>query len=421
LAKVKKTQQQAGTHHPGPAADIVKQERKQMTFQTETFDVKPFSPEELYRKLQQREPLFVLDVRNPEAAEQSPIEGPETLSTLNIPYYDFLEDEDANSARIPTDRPVFVVCAKAQSSQYVANVLQERGAETYYLEGGMAKWGDFYDVRDVINQPYGRIVQVARPARGDLSFMLISDGQAAVIDPLRHTEQYTTIANEAHASMVHIFDTHAHADHISGGPALAAETGAPYYLHPYDAIHPMDMLPARMPYTPLSDGQHYEVGQFRVEVIGFPGHTLGQVNFLVTAPDDTTYLFSGDGIFLRSFGRPDLGGKGETWTPILYESMFERLPRHINDDTLILPAHFSTLDEGGTDGIYAATYREVREQNDGLAPRSRDEFINYVLGHLPTFPEQYVEIKRVNVGLVEPSDEKASELETGKNVCALSD
>jgi glyoxylase-like metal-dependent hydrolase (beta-lactamase superfamily II) len=285
----------------------------------------------------------------------------------------------------------------------------------------MAKWGDFYDVRDVTSQPYGRIVQVARPARGDLSFVVISEGQAAVIDPLRHIEQYTQVTDAAGARITHIFDTHAHADHISGGPALSAETGAPYYLHPYDAIHPMDMLPARMQYTHLADGQRYEVGQFRVDVIGFPGHTLGQVNFLLTAPDNSTYLFTGDGIFLRSFGRPDLGGKGETWTPILYESMFERLPRHINDNTLILPAHFSALDEGGDDGIYAATYSEVREQNDGLAPRSREEFINYVLGHLPTFPEQYVEIKRVNVGLMQPDEEKAAELETGKNVCALSE
>jgi len=392
-----------------------------MTFNIEELDVQPFSPEELYRKLQQREPLFVLDVRSPDAVEQSPIEGPDTMEMLNIPYYDFLEDEDGNAARVPNDRPVFVVCAKAQSSQYVANVLQERGAESYYLEGGMAKWGDFYDVRDVMSQPYGRIVQVARPARGDLSFVVISEGQAAIIDPLRHIEQYTQVTDAAGARITHIFDTHAHADHISGGPALSAETGAPYYLHPYDAIHPMDMLPARMQYTHLADGQRYEVGQFRVDVIGFPGHTLGQVNFLLTAPDNSTYLFSGDGIFLRSFGRPDLGGKGETWTPILYESMFERLPRHINDTTLILPAHFSALDEGGDDGIYAATYSEVREQNDGLAPRSREEFINYVLGHLPTFPEQYVEIKRVNVGLMQPDEEKAAELETGKNVCALSD
>jgi glyoxylase-like metal-dependent hydrolase (beta-lactamase superfamily II) len=300
-------------------------------------------------------------------------------------------------------------------------VLQQRGARATTLEGGINEWGSYYDVRDIINTSYGRIVQIARPARGDLSFVVISEGQAAIIDPLRHTEQYTSVINEAGARLSHIFDTHAHADHISGGPALSQETGAPYYLHPYDAIHPMDMLPALINYTSLADGQQYQVGQFTVDVIGFPGHTLGQVNFLLTAPDNATYLFTGDGLFLRSFGRPDLGGKGETWTPILYESMFERLPQHINDDTMILPAHFSSIEEADSDGRYVATYGEVKQQNQALHHGSRDEFISYVLEHLPTFPPQYVDIKRVNIGLMTPDEEKASELETGKNVCALSD
>jgi glyoxylase-like metal-dependent hydrolase (beta-lactamase superfamily II) len=148
---------------------------------------------------------------------------------------------------------------------------------------------------------------------------------------------------------------------------------------------------------------------------------LGQVNYLFTAPTGQTYLFSGDGIFLRSFGRPDLGGQGEAWTPILYESLFERLPKHINDDTVVLPAHFSTLDEGTRDGIFAETYGNIKDGNDALRTRSLKEFSEYVLGNLPVFPKEYVEIKRVNAGLVNPSEEEASELELGKNICALSD
>jgi glyoxylase-like metal-dependent hydrolase (beta-lactamase superfamily II) len=383
-------------------------------------DVQTFSAEELYRRLANNEPTFILDVRNPDAVKNFSVEGQDNLESMNIPYYEFMDDEEGQTARVPKDHPVHVICAKAMTSQYVAGVLQDHGYQAAYLDGGMATWGDHYDTRDVINESYGRIVQIARPARGDLSFMVVSNGEAAVIDPLRHTKQYTNVANEAGARLTHIFDTHAHADHISGGPALAQQTDGTYYLHPYDAIHPMDMLPATIDYTYLADGQRYQVGQFTVDVIGFPGHTLGQVNFLVTAPDNSTYLFTGDGLFLRSFGRPDLGGKGETWTPILYESMFERLPRHINDSTMILPAHFSTLDEADSEGRFVASYGTVKQQNDGLAPRSRDEFIDYVLNHLPTFPPQYVEIKRVNIGLMSPDEDKAAELETGKNACALS-
>jgi hypothetical protein len=87
---------------------------------------------------------------------------------------------------------------------------------------------------------------------------------------------------------------------------------------------------------------------------------------------------------------------------------------------MILPAHFSTLDEADSEGRFVASYGTVKQQNDGLAPRSRDEFIDYVLNHLPTFPPQYVEIKRVNIGLMSPDEDKAAELETGKNACALS-
>jgi glyoxylase-like metal-dependent hydrolase (beta-lactamase superfamily II) len=282
-------------------------------------------------------------------------------------------------------------------------------------------WGNLYDVRDVVDADYGRIVQVARPARGDLSFVVLSEGEAAIVDPLRHIDHYMNVVEEAGADLTHIFDTHAHADHISGGPALHESTGAPYYMHPYDAIHPLDMLPGTIDYQYLSDGQTFSVGQFEVKVIWFPGHTLGQVNYLFTAPTGDSFLFSGDGVFLNSFGRPDLGGKGEAWTPILYESLYERLPQHLDPGTLILPAHFSTLDEGEEDGVFAASWSQVQEQNKSLQRRSLEAFSDYVLSNLPTFPEEYVEIKRVNAGLLEPDEEKASELELGKNICALAD
>jgi glyoxylase-like metal-dependent hydrolase (beta-lactamase superfamily II)/rhodanese-related sulfurtransferase len=374
----------------------------------------------LYETLLRDEAPFILDVRNPDDFARWRVEGRTGLTTANIPYYDFIEDEDMAAAQLPADRPVLVVCAKEGSSQYVAGLLRERGLDAGYLEGGILSWGRLYDTRDVVSASWGRIVQIARPARGDLSFLLISGGQAAAIDPLRHIEQYSRAIDDAGARLTHIFDTHVHADHISGGPALSRATGAAYYVHPYDAIHPIDMLPARMPYTPLADGQRYTVGQVAVEVIWQPGHTLGQVNFLATAPDGARYLFTGDGIFLRSFGRPDLGGRGEAWTPMLYESMYQRLPRHLTGQTTILPAHFSALDEDAGGGIFAAPWAEVQRTNESLRHgRSLEAFSAYVLGNLPDFPPQYVEIKRVNIGLVEPTEAQAEELELGKNICAL--
>jgi glyoxylase-like metal-dependent hydrolase (beta-lactamase superfamily II)/rhodanese-related sulfurtransferase len=378
------------------------------------------SAAELYDRLLQDSGLFILDVRNPDDFRRWRVEGRTGLETLNLPYYDFLEDEDGSAAQVPADREVLVVCAKEGSSQYVAGLLRERGIAASYLQEGITSWGHLYDTRDIVNTPELRIVQVARPARGDLSFVVISNGEAAIIDPMRHIEHYTRLIDASGAHVMGIFDTHVHADHISGGPALADTTGATYYVHAYDAIHPIDMLPARIAYTSLEDGQTFTVGGVSLKAVWFPGHTLGQMNYRVETPAGASYLFTGDGIFLHSFGRPDLGGKGETWTPVLYESLTERLPQAADDTTLILPAHFSTLDEGN-DGIFAKAYAEVREINEALTPRSREEFTDFVLSHLPVFPDEYVEIKRVNIGLTVPTPAQAEELELGKNICALSD
>jgi glyoxylase-like metal-dependent hydrolase (beta-lactamase superfamily II)/rhodanese-related sulfurtransferase len=374
---------------------------------------------DLYSKLLANEPLFILDVRNEHDFARWNVEGRSNLRSLNLPYYAFIENEDAAVAQVPTDGDVLVICAKEGSSEYVAGVLRERGIAANYLAGGIVSWGNLYDVRDIVSAEWGKIVQIARPARGDISFALISDGAAALIDPLRNVAAYTDLLAAAGAKLSHILDTHVHADHISGGPALNKATGAPYYVHPYDAIHPIDMLPAVIAYEPLHDGQQFTVGQITISTIWYPGHTLGQVNFLATTPDGGRYLFTGDGIFLRSFGRPDLGGKGEAWTPMLYESMFHRLPKHLTDATMILPAHFSHLDEDAGNGIFAAPYAQVREQNPVLREQSLEAFTSFVLSHLPVFPPEYVEIKRVNIGLVEACDGKASELELGKNICAL--
>jgi glyoxylase-like metal-dependent hydrolase (beta-lactamase superfamily II) len=338
---------------------------------------------------------------------------------VNIPYFDFIEDEKASVAKVPVGKDVLVICAKEGSSQFVAEILQEHGINADFLEGGINTWGDLYDTRQVVSNQYGRILQIARPARGDLSFMVISQGKAAIVDPLRHVNHYLNALDGA--QLTHIFDTHAHADHISGGPELAKETGATYYMHAYDAIHPLDMLPATIDYTHITDGEKFSVGDYTVEVIWFPGHTLGQVNYLFTDPDGKSYLFTGDGIFLKSFGRPDLGGQGETWAPIVYNSIYNRLPARINKDTYILPAHFSVMSEDDGNGIFTNTYGWVLENNDALKYDSKEAFLEFVLSHLPKFPAEYVEIKRVNAGLVSPTEEEASELELGKNICALSE
>ena len=92
------------------------------------------------------------------------------------------------------------------------------------------------------------------------------------------------------------------------------------------------------------------------------------------------------------------------------------------DDTLVLPAHFSSVEEANQNNMYCATLGELKKTNEGLimAQKSLEEFSAYILSNLPEFPKEYIDIKRVNVGLLHPDEEQAIELELGKNICALS-
>ncbi|UCH60032.1 MAG: hypothetical protein JSV61_00755, partial [Anaerolineales bacterium] len=184
-------------------------------------------------------------------------------------------------------------------------------------------------------------------------------------------------------------------------------------------IHPFDMLPARLDYEMLKDGSEFSLGDLTIHAIHVPGHTLGLVNFLVTGGDGQSFLFTGDSIFIKSFGRPDLGGQGQTWAPLVYNSIFEVIKSRVPAEAWVLPGHYARPDEANEDGTFMKRLGDLWQENTDLRV-GKQEFIEFVLNHLPNMPEQYIQIKRVNAGLVEPDEAEASELELGKNVCALS-
>lgn len=385
---------------------------------------------DLLASLERREKFFVLDVRNRDEFERFQLEGREPLPSLNVPYFEMLElggqDEMVDSVvacveqhldgQIPRDLPVLSVCAKGDTSEYVRQALEQLGYNTAHLKGGMKAWGQHYSTGVEVETPELAIYQVWRPARGCLSYVVASEGKALVIDPLRHLHPYRELAQKKGFRIEAVIDTHGHADHISGGAALAAESGASYYLHPYDAIHPMDILPATIPYNAIRDGQIFKVGQVELEAMHIPGHTLG----LVALRIGDRYLFTGDSICIGSIARPDLGGKAETWAPLHFKSLrkLSALPGKIT----VLPGHFINMTEQNDAGLFAAPLGELNRSNPGLqklAQESQEGFVRYLMDNLPPFMPEYVDIKRVNAGLLAPSEDKASELELGKNVCGL--
>jgi glyoxylase-like metal-dependent hydrolase (beta-lactamase superfamily II)/rhodanese-related sulfurtransferase len=383
----------------------------------------------LRERLARGEPTFLLDVRASKDFAAWKVEGPRPIDTLNVPYTRILAEaeEDAIPAaaaaylgknyadKIPRHGLVVAVCAKGGTSAYVAEGLRTLGYDAVNLEGGMAAWGNHYEALTVVDDPELTVVQVARPARGCLSWIVIADGEAAIIDPLRHVDRYVEILEAREARAFAVVDTHAHADHISGGRALAVATGAPYYLHPYDAIHPMDMLPATFDFEFLHERRCLSFGRSTLDVLHVPGHTLGAVALLL----DGRFLFGGDTLFIDAVARPDLGGRAEAWTPLHLASLKRLLA--IGNDVLLFPGHFSAAGEADPRGAFAVALGALPARNEGARRALGDagSFTPYILASLPDFPPQYVDIKRVNTGLIEVADDRASELELGKNVCAL--
>jgi len=388
------------------------------------------SPAELKAKLDAGDQFFILDLRNRDEFANWRIEGRHPIPVLNIPYFEVLEEaesedvplEFASYARkhwqdvLPRDAFILAVCAKGGTSLLAAEGLQQLGYDVASLEGGMDAWGNYYDFRVIAAEADLAVFQVIRPARGCLSYVLAAGGQAVIVDPLRHIDQYLNFTQANGLNIVAALDTHGHADHISGGSALAEKLNIPYYFHPYDGIHPLDVMPAAVAYTPLWADQVLTFGNISVKALHIPGHTLGNIAYLVNGK----YLLSGDSIFIESVARPDLGGRGDVWSPIHFRSLSRLLT--LPDETVVLPGHFSHPSEGNPEGLYGESLGVLKAKNEGLRVvlAGEETFVKYLLSSLPTFPPQYVDIKRVNAGLLKPDEEKASELELGRNICALS-
>jgi glyoxylase-like metal-dependent hydrolase (beta-lactamase superfamily II) len=150
-----------------------------------------------------------------------------------------------------------------------------------------------------------------------------------------------------------------------------------------------------------------------VTAVHTPGHTEGHLSWRV----GEAAVLTGDFLFVRSIGRPDLGDKAEEWTPVLWGSL-ERARREWPAGILVLPAHYSGAGERRADHAVAAPFGDLLRDNEPLR-LDRDGFTAWVLGRTGGFPEAYRRIKAVNVGLEHPGPDEMDELELGRNQCAL--
>lgn len=358
--------------------------------------VNSMTAKEVARKVIDKEPLFIFDVRNEEAFADWKIEG-SSIDYLNIPYFDLLDGIEEAAAKLPADKDILVVCAKEGSSVMVAEMLAEEGIEAVYLEGGMKAWSEHLEpvkVGDLKNG--GELYQFVRIGKGCLSYMAISDGEAAVIDATRMTDVFLDFAQEKGAVIHHVFDTHLHADHISGGRQIADATGAAYYLPPADANEVV------FDYVKLVDGLKVELGNAKIgiEALYSPGHTIGSTSFIIGGQ----YLMTGDILFIDSIGRPDLAGLAEDWVGDLRESLYTRYQK-FTEDFIVFPAHFMIMDELNEDGSVYKKLSDLFKENHGLNIEDEQAFRDMVTRNLPPQPNAYQEIRKTNMGIISPAEE----------------
>ena len=369
-----------------------------------------WTAEQVAKKVIQNEELFILDVRNEDAFADWKIEG-NKFNYLNIPYFELLDGVEEIMDKLPKDKELLVVCAKEGSSIMVAEMLSDAGLEAGYLEGGMKAWSEYLEPIKVGDlQGGGELYQFVRLGKGCLSYMVISNGEAAIIDATRMADVFTTFAASKKAVITNVFDTHLHADHISGGRHIANATGATYWLPPKDAEEVV------FEYAKLVDDTEVKIGDttIAIQAVYSPGHTIGSTSFVI----DGKYLLTGDILFIDSIGRPDLAGLAEDWVGDLRETLYTRY-RELSDELIVLPAHFMIIDELNEDGTVAKRLGDLFAENHGLNIEDEAEFRSIVTENLPPQPNAYQEIRQVNMGKIIPNEDEQREMEIGPNRCAV--
>jgi len=361
------------------------------------------STEGLRELLEQGAPVTVLDVRPPAERAEWSIPG-----SVHADAYDALRRGDPNALADfhPTNGGrVVTVCAAGKTSMLAAERLHARGLDAVSLEGGMRAWSLAWNTADVpCPGSTAPIVQLSRTGKGCLSYLIGSNGDAAVVDASLDPQIYHRVADEHGWRIRTVLETHVHADHLSRARAIAADIGARLCLPTTDRVS--------FQYEPLNDRDTVRVGSAGLRALRTPGHTPESTCYLL----DDRALFTGDTLFLAAVGRPDLEAtteQSESRAHVLYTSL-QRLVA-LPPETVILPAH--TSEPVAFDGEpISATLRQVQDRTS-LLRETEEAFVSRILTRLPPTPPNHHRIVALNEAGTLPDD--PTELEAGANRCAV--
>lgn len=246
------------------------------------------------------------------------------------------------------------------------------------------------------------VQQLYTSCLAEAAYYIESNGEAAIIDPLRETEPYIQLAKERGATIKYVFETHFHADFVSGHIDLAKKTGAKIIYGP--------SAKAEYDITVAKDEQLFPLGNLKIQVLHTPGHTLESSCFLLYDDHNVPYAcFTGDTLFVGDVGRPDLAVKSdlsrEDLAGLLYESIQKKI-KTLPDDVIVYPGHGAGSACGKNIGAETwSTIGMQKKLNYAMQPMSKEEFIHVVTDGLTEPPKYFFVDAAINKKGYEPIDE----------------
>ena len=236
------------------------------------------------------------------------------------------------------------------------------------------------------------IKQLYTPCLSEAAYYIESNGEAAIIDPLRDIDSYLDLAKKNNAAIKYIFETHFHADFVSGHIDLSKATGAPIVYGP--GAH------TNFKVHNAIDGEIFKLGNISLEVVHTPGHTLESTCYLLRDETDKPHaIFTGDTLFVGDVGRPDLSSgdlSSEDLASIMYDTIQNKI-MPLADDVILYPAHGPGSSCGKNLGPNTvSTIGKEKETNYALQTQTKEEFIKAITTGLNAAPVYFAINAQIN-------------------------
>ncbi len=365
-------------------------------------EIKTIHANTLRNWLELGQPVNVLDIRP--MNERSEWFIP---SSIHVNAYDKLKNNDVEAFKglhLDKNVPVVTFCAGGRMSLTAAKLLAIQGYDTYSLEGGMKAWSLAWNTATIPLNNF-EVIQFRRTGKGCLSYMIIANKEAIVVDASLEIDVYEQFLKATDTVLKYVIETHTHADHLSRSKQLAEKTKARLFLPTPNK--------SSFAFEGIETDTAFNIGEIQVSALKTPGHTFESTTFNI----ENKVLLTGDTLFTNGVGRPDLKADTEgviEKSKLLYQSLQKLLS--FDDDMVVLPSHTSQPVEFDNIPIQT-TLGKVK--SIAMLQMNENEFMDTILNRIPPTPANYLTIVEKNIK-GDYSDINPIDLEAGANRCAIS-